>query len=78
MSNDRSVLVHWVTRELAVDRDGAPESVACTGVEFTYWIDDQVLGTTWVPVSEAPNFADDEKLIMALHKSWRWSHGCAS
>lgn len=67
-----------LNRTVAVDDvNGRAETLSYPGIALLHHHGDRLVGEVWLPVGDAPTFADDEALIAALRTAWSWSRTAA-
>ncbi|NIH87568.1 hypothetical protein [Amycolatopsis granulosa] len=54
--------------------DGEPLSLSYPGLLLTGYEDGREVCRRWVPLGRDPSFADDERLIEALHAATLWQN----
>jgi hypothetical protein len=55
---------------------GEPEyHLSCAGILVSHLQDGVVDHEVWLPMGEAPTFADNEALVAALRTAMRWNRG---
>lgn len=79
----RRVTVHAQHRSVALDNintspDGATNRADRHGLSYAGVLISRMRGDAsaeeiWLPMGNAPTFADDEKLIAALHQALHWA-----
>ncbi|MGY6658675.1 hypothetical protein ACXIZN_41605 [Amycolatopsis sp. TRM77291] len=78
MRSDRIVQVRLLNKTVAVDDvNGRAETLTHPGVALLHHHGDRLVSEVWLPVGEAPSYADDEALIAALRAAWSWSRKAA-
>ncbi|WP_328456461.1 MULTISPECIES: hypothetical protein [unclassified Amycolatopsis] len=82
MTGERQVRLRLGTRAVSAPAEIGREVVKrevvkYAGITVQRVEDGELVEQTWIPVGEAPTFADDEALIAEWHQALRWTQARA-